>query len=57
MLSLEDQAALNSRQGVNYLLQQDIKVLDNDMEEVPHDGQTMGEICLGEHYNERISKE
>ena len=46
LLSLEDQAALNSRQGVNYLLQQDIKVLDTDMEEVPHDGQTMGEICF-----------
>ena len=43
--SIEDQADLNSRQGVNYLLQQDIKVLDTDMEEVPHDGQTMGEIC------------
>ena len=58
LLSLEDQAALNSRQGVNYLLQQDIKVLDNDMEEVPHDGHSMGEICFrGNIYNERISKE
>jgi len=46
LLSIEDQADLNSRQGVNYLLQQDIKVLDTDMEEVPHDGQTMGEICF-----------
>ena len=34
LLSLEDQAALNSRQGVNYLLQQDSKVLNNDLEEV-----------------------
>jgi len=46
LLSLEDQAALNSRQGVNYLLQQDIKVLNNNFEEVPHDGQSMGEICF-----------
>ena len=46
LLSIEDQAALNSRQGVNYLLQQDIKVLNNAMEEVPYDGQTMGEICF-----------
>ena len=46
LLSIEDQAGLNSRQGVSYLLQQDIKVLDTDMEEVPHDGQTMGEICF-----------
>ena len=46
-LSLEDRAEKNSRQGVAYLLQEDIVVMDPDtMEPVPWDGETMGEIMF-----------
>ena len=38
---------MHSRQGVPYPLQDGMKVLDPDtMQEVPHDGQTMGEIMF-----------
>jgi fatty-acyl-CoA synthase len=44
-LSLEEQAEKNGRQGVAYLLEEDMQVLDPDtMRPVPHDGSTMGEI-------------
>jgi len=44
-LSIEEQAELNGRQGVAYLLQEDMQVLDPDtMKPVPADGKTMGEI-------------
>ncbi len=43
-LSIQEQAQLHSRQGVPYPLQDGMKVLDPDtMQEVPHDGQAMGE--------------
>lgn len=43
--SLGEQAKLNARQGVTYHLQSDITVLDPDtMKEVPHDGETIGEL-------------
>ena len=46
-LSLEDRAEKNSRQGVAYLLQEDMVVMDPDtMEPVPWDGETMGEIMF-----------
>ncbi|RZJ21930.1 MAG: acyl-CoA synthetase [Acinetobacter sp.] len=46
-LSIQEQAQLYSRQGVPYPLQDGMKVLDPDtMQEVPHDGQTMGEIMF-----------
>ncbi|WP_313034896.1 acyl-CoA synthetase [Acinetobacter sp.] len=46
-LSIQEQAQLHSRQGVPYPLQDGMKVLDPDtMQEVPHDGQTMGEIMF-----------
>jgi fatty-acyl-CoA synthase len=42
-----DRAALNARQGVRYHLQQAMSVLDPEtMQEVPADGQTMGEIVF-----------
>ena len=45
-LSIQEQAQLHSRQGVPYPLQDGMKVLDPDtMQPVPHDGQTMGELC------------
>lgn len=44
---VEKQAYLKSRQGVPYALQQDARVLDPEtMQEVPHDGETMGEVMF-----------
>ncbi len=46
-LSLEERAEKNSRQGVAYLLQEDMVVMDPDtMGPVPWDGETMGEIMF-----------
>jgi fatty-acyl-CoA synthase len=45
--NLEQRAELNSRQGVAYLLQEDMAVLDPEtLQPVPSDGQTMGEIMF-----------
>lgn len=44
---IEDQARLKSRQGVNYLMEEEVIVCDPDtIKEVPHDGETMGEIMF-----------
>ena len=44
---LAEQAELNSRQGVRYQLQQGLTVLDpQTMQEVPADGQTLGEVMF-----------
>ncbi|MCL4739474.1 MAG: acyl-CoA synthetase [Burkholderiaceae bacterium] len=44
---LSEQTRLNGRQGVRYMLQEGMTVLDPDtMAEVPADGQTMGEIMF-----------
>lgn len=46
-LSIQEQAQLHSRQGVPYPLQDGMKVLDPEtMQEVPHDGKTLGEIMF-----------
>jgi len=45
--SLSEQARLNGRQGVRYVLQEGMTVLDPEtMSEVPADGQAMGEIMF-----------
>ena len=45
--SLSEQARLNGRQGVRYVLQEGMTVLDpQTMAELPADGQTMGEIMF-----------
>ena len=45
--SLSEQARLNGRQGVRYALQEGMSVLDPaTLQEVPADGQTMGEIMF-----------
>jgi fatty-acyl-CoA synthase len=45
--SLSEQARLNGRQGVRYMLQEGMTVMDPEtMREVPADGQTMGEIMF-----------
>jgi fatty-acyl-CoA synthase len=46
-LTLEQRAEKNSRQGVAYLLQEDMVVMDPEtMKPVPWDGETMGEIMF-----------
>ena len=46
-LGLEQQASLNARQGVPYHCQEGISVRDPEtMQEVPRDGETMGEIMF-----------
>jgi fatty-acyl-CoA synthase len=46
-LPLEEQVRRNGRQGVAYLLQEGMDVLDPEtMQPVPRDGQTMGEIMF-----------
>ncbi len=45
--NLSEQARLNGRQGVRYMLQEGMTVLDPEtMAELPADGQTMGEIMF-----------
>jgi fatty-acyl-CoA synthase len=45
--SLSEQARLNSRQGVRYVLQEGMTVLDPEtLQPTPADGQTMGEIMF-----------
>ena len=45
--SISEQARLNARQGVRYALQDGMTVLDpKTMQEVPADGETMGEIMF-----------
>ncbi|MFZ2526574.1 MAG: acyl--CoA ligase family protein [Rhodococcus sp. (in: high G+C Gram-positive bacteria)] len=44
--SAEERAALLSRQGVGMLQAENARVVDSEMNDVPADGQTMGEIVL-----------
>ncbi len=45
--SIEEQSRLNGRQGVAYLLEEDMTVMDPaTMQRVPADGETMGEIMF-----------
>ncbi|MEZ5078575.1 MAG: long-chain-fatty-acid--CoA ligase [Solirubrobacterales bacterium] len=45
-LGIADQARLKSRQGVANVISQPIRVLDVDGNDVPADGETMGEVAL-----------
>nr|WP_315591448.1 acyl-CoA synthetase [uncultured Cupriavidus sp.] len=46
-LSMEERAVLKARQGVRYHLQSGVTVLDPDtMQQVPRDGETIGEIMF-----------
>ena len=46
-LSLDDQASLKARQGIEYLVQEDINVIDvKTGESIPWDGKTIGELLL-----------
>ena len=45
-LSPEERAVIKARQGVELITSGDLRVVDADDREVPHDGQTMGEIVV-----------
>jgi fatty-acyl-CoA synthase len=45
-LGLEEKATVKARQGVELVSSGELLVLDANDEEVPHDGQTMGEITV-----------
>ena len=43
-LSSADRAIVKARQGVELITSGELRVVDHDMQDVPHDGTTMGEI-------------
>ena len=43
---VDELAGLMARQGVPYILSEDLRVLDEQDRPVPADGQTMGEVCM-----------
>ena len=43
---LEEQASLLSRQGVNYVIADPVRVVDDDGREVEADGRTLGEVLM-----------
>ena len=45
-LSLEERAQIKARQGVELVSSGELKVVDDNGNEVPHDGQTLGEITV-----------
>ena len=45
-LSLHERAQIKARQGVELVSSGELKVVDDDGIEVPHDGQTLGEITV-----------
>ena len=45
-MSLSDRAAIKARQGVELITSGEIRVVDDRMQDVPADGQTLGEIVV-----------
>ena len=45
-LDPEEQARLRARQGVANLVACELRVVDENMNDVPRDGETMGEVCM-----------
>ncbi|MCH7478312.1 MAG: AMP-binding protein, partial [SAR324 cluster bacterium] len=45
-LQTEERSTLMARQGVLYVLCEDLQVMDAEDRPVPPDGQTMGEVCM-----------
>jgi fatty-acyl-CoA synthase len=45
-LTAEEQASIKARQGVELITSGELKVVDSEEQEVPHDGQTMGEVVV-----------
>jgi len=42
----DEQAALRARQGVGTIVSERMRVVDTDMQDVPADGETLGEVCM-----------
>ncbi|HZO27413.1 MAG TPA: acyl--CoA ligase family protein [Chloroflexota bacterium] len=42
----EEQARKKARQGVGYLIAEETRVVDENMQDVPSDGETMGEVVM-----------
>jgi fatty-acyl-CoA synthase len=42
----EERARLKARQGVGYIIADDVRVVDDQMRDVPADGQTLGEVIM-----------
>ena len=45
-LAEDEQAKLRSRQGVGTVVSEKLRVVDEDMNDVPADGETLGEVCM-----------
>ena len=45
-LPVEERSRVKARQGVGYLVADDARVVDDDMNDVPADGQTIGEVIM-----------
>ncbi len=45
-LPVDEQSRLKSRQGVPYIVADDLRVVDDEMNDVPADGQTIGEVLM-----------
>jgi fatty-acyl-CoA synthase len=45
-LPVEERSRLKARQGVGYLVADDARVVDDEMNDVPADGQTLGEVIM-----------
>jgi fatty-acyl-CoA synthase len=45
-LPLEEQARLQARQGQNYVTADRVRVVDENTQDVPRDGETMGEVVM-----------
>jgi len=45
-LTLTERARQMARQGVNYVATDPVRVVDEDMNDVPNDGETMGEVVM-----------
>ncbi|MFN8594084.1 MAG: long-chain-fatty-acid--CoA ligase [Thermomicrobiales bacterium] len=45
-LSAEDRARVKARQGVGYIIADDVRVVDEAMNDVPADAQTFGEVIM-----------
>jgi fatty-acyl-CoA synthase len=42
----DEQAALRARQGVGTIVSERMRVVDSDLNDVPADGETLGEVCM-----------
>ena len=45
-LPIEERSRVKARQGVGYLIADDARVVDDDMNDVPADAATMGEVLM-----------